>query len=283
MAAKWFEAITGSFEQKKQYRHSMARIDALPDPYRSVARALHRYVLACGGVVDGDTVVRMVDGLADLWEQAAADHTPRCGRSSATTRRSSPTPSSRRTPGEHWADKQRRRLADAIDDAIAGGGSAGGTMIHVSGLTKAFKNVSVLRGVDLDVATGEIVALLGSNGAGKTTLIRILATVCRPDAGTAVINGHDVATAPPQQVRESISLTGQFAAVDEALTGRENLVLVAQLRHPPRPARRSRPTALPLRADRGPRPPGRHLLRRHAPPPRHRHEPGRPTTGDFPR
>ncbi|WP_026927741.1 ABC transporter ATP-binding protein [Granulicoccus phenolivorans] len=107
-------------------------------------------------------------------------------------------------------------------------------MIHVSGLTKAFKNVSVLRGVDLDVATGEIVALLGSNGAGKTTLIRILATVCRPDAGTAVINGHDVATAP-QQVRESISLTGQFAAVDEALTGRENLVLVAQLRHLPDP------------------------------------------------
>ncbi|WP_026927742.1 DUF1048 domain-containing protein [Granulicoccus phenolivorans] len=121
MAAKWFEAITGSFEQKKQYRHSMARIDALPDPYRSVARALHRYVLACGGVVDGDTVVRMVDGLADLWEQAAADHTPVREIVGDDPAEFADT-FVQAYAGEHWADKQRRRLADAIDDAIAGAG-----------------------------------------------------------------------------------------------------------------------------------------------------------------
>ena len=102
--------------------------------------------------------------------------------------------------------------------------------IHAQGITKSFKDLDVLRGVDLDVAPGSILALLGSNGAGKTTLVRILATLLKPDAGTAVVDGHDVASAP-QQVRESISLTGQFTAVDEVLTGRENLVLVAKLRH----------------------------------------------------
>ncbi len=77
---------------------------------------------------------------------------------------------------------------------------------------------------------GSIFALLGSNGAGKTTVVRILATLLKADAGTATVNGFDVATRPAD-VRESISLTGQFAAVDEILTGRENLVLVARLRH----------------------------------------------------
>lgn len=103
-------------------------------------------------------------------------------------------------------------------------------MIHAQGLTKSFKGLEVLRGVDFDVERGEIFALLGSNGAGKTTLIRILATLLKPDAGSAVINGHDLAGAPGD-VREAISLTGQFAAVDEVLTGRENLMLVARLRH----------------------------------------------------
>jgi ABC-2 type transport system ATP-binding protein len=88
----------------------------------------------------------------------------------------------------------------------------------------------VLRGVDFEVAQGSIFALLGSNGAGKTTIVRILSTLLRSDAGTATVNGFDVA-AEPLRVRESISLTGQFAAVDEILTGRENLVLVAKLRH----------------------------------------------------
>ncbi len=106
--------------------------------------------------------------------------------------------------------------------------------IRVRGIEKGFADVPVLRGVDLDVAAGSIVALLGSNGAGKTTLVRILSTLLRADAGTAVVNGFDVAAAPGD-VRESISLTGQFAAVDEVLTGRENLVLVARLRHLPHP------------------------------------------------
>lgn len=102
--------------------------------------------------------------------------------------------------------------------------------IHVRGLRKSFQDLAVLRGVDLDVARGSIVALLGSNGAGKTTVVRILATLLRVDAGTAVVNGFDVA-AQAADVRRSISLTGQFAAVDELLTGRENLVLIARLRH----------------------------------------------------
>jgi ABC-2 type transport system ATP-binding protein len=106
--------------------------------------------------------------------------------------------------------------------------------IHVQGLEKSYKQkkkeLSVLRGVDFDVARGSIFALLGSNGAGKTTAVNILSTLLKADGGTATVNGFDVA-AQPADVRESISLTGQFAAVDEILTGRENLVLAARLRH----------------------------------------------------
>jgi ABC-2 type transport system ATP-binding protein len=105
-----------------------------------------------------------------------------------------------------------------------------GTAIHVQGLEKSYKDLRVLRGVNLGVARGSIFALLGSNGAGKTTMIRILSTLLRADAGTARVNGFDVAT-QAADVRGSISLTGQFAAVDEILSGRENLVLVARLRH----------------------------------------------------
>ena len=106
--------------------------------------------------------------------------------------------------------------------------------ISVKGLEKSYKDLHVLRGVDFEVARGSIFALLGSNGAGKTTVVRILSTLLRADAGTASVNGFDVATRAAN-VRESISLTGQFAAVDEILTGRENLVLVARLRHLPAP------------------------------------------------
>jgi ABC-2 type transport system ATP-binding protein len=102
--------------------------------------------------------------------------------------------------------------------------------IRVQGLQKSFKQLTVLRGVDIDVARGSIFALLGSNGAGKTTLVKILCTLLKADAGSAEVNGFDVAT-QAADVRESISLTGQFAAVDEILTGRENLILVARLRH----------------------------------------------------
>jgi ABC-2 type transport system ATP-binding protein len=111
-----------------------------------------------------------------------------------------------------------------------------GLAVHVQGLEKSYKELQVLRGVDFDVTRGSIFALLGSNGAGKTTVVRILSTLLRADAGTAVVNGFDVAT-QGANVRESFSLTGQFAAVDEILSGRENLVLVARLRHLKDPGR----------------------------------------------
>ncbi len=102
--------------------------------------------------------------------------------------------------------------------------------IRARGIEKSFKDVHVLRGVDFDVRAGSIFALLGSNGAGKTTIVKILATLLKADAGTATVQGIDV-VANPADVRDAISLTGQFAAVDEVLTGRENLVLIAKLRH----------------------------------------------------
>jgi ABC-2 type transport system ATP-binding protein len=108
--------------------------------------------------------------------------------------------------------------------------------IQVRGLEKSFKDLHVLRGVDFEVARGSIFALLGSNGAGKTTVVRILATLARADGGEATVNGFDVAR-QGAAVRRSISLTGQFAAVDEILTGRENLILVAKLRHLKDPGR----------------------------------------------
>ena len=108
--------------------------------------------------------------------------------------------------------------------------------IRVRGIEKSYRDLPVLRGVDFDVAPGSIFALLGSNGAGKTTLVRILSTLLRADAGTATVQGFDVATRGAE-VRRSISLTGQFAAVDEILSGRENLVLVARLRRVQDPRR----------------------------------------------
>jgi len=105
-----------------------------------------------------------------------------------------------------------------------------GPVIYARGLEKSFKELRVLRGVDFEVERGSVFAMLGSNGAGKTTVVRILSTLLKADAGTARVHGFDV-VAQAADVRESISLTGQFAAVDEILTGRENLVLIARLRH----------------------------------------------------
>ena len=234
MAAKWIELVTGSLEQKKQYKQYKARIEALPEPYGTVAKALQRYFMVYGGVTDGDTAVKMFDDFADLWERAAAD-----GNTGARDRRGGPGRVRRDVrPGLHRQamDRQGTRSPDQGD---RGRGARGGPLmttqatlgpaIRVQGLEKSYKKLEVLRGVDFDVARGSIFALLGSNGAGKTTVVKILSTLLKADAGTVSVNGFDVATLAAD-VRESISLTGQFAAVDEILTGRENLALVARLR-----------------------------------------------------
>jgi len=111
--------------------------------------------------------------------------------------------------------------------------------VTATGIRKAFGENTVLDGVDLRVETGTVFSLLGPNGAGKTTLVRILATLIDPDAGTAEIAGHDLLT-DPVGVKRSISLTGQYAAVDEVLTAEENLFMMARLRHLPRAAARER-------------------------------------------
>jgi ABC-2 type transport system ATP-binding protein len=108
--------------------------------------------------------------------------------------------------------------------------------IRVNGLQKSYQKLHVLKGVDFAVASGSIFALLGSNGAGKTTIVKILTTLLKPDGGTASVGGFDVLS-QPARVRESISLTGQFAAVDEILTGRENLIMLARLRQMKNPRR----------------------------------------------
>ena len=102
--------------------------------------------------------------------------------------------------------------------------------IEAKSLRKSYKNVAVLEDVSFSVQRGSVFALLGSNGAGKTTTINILTTLIKADGGTATVAGHDIA-ARPDKVRNEISLTGQFAAVDNRLTGRENLLLIGDLRH----------------------------------------------------
>src|SRR5690554_6833699 len=104
------------------------------------------------------------------------------------------------------------------------------TAIEVRGLRKAYGPKVVLDGVDLTVQTGTVTALLGPNGAGKTTTVHILSTLVRPDGGQAFVNGCDVTT-DPDGVRAAIGLTGQFSAVDGLLSGEENLLLMARLRH----------------------------------------------------
>jgi ABC-2 type transport system ATP-binding protein len=107
------------------------------------------------------------------------------------------------------------------------------TAIEVAGITKSFGDQPVLGGIDLTVPTGTVYALLGPNGAGKTTMVRILSTLISADAGEARVAGFDV-RAEPDGVRRSIGVTGQFSAIDELLTGRENLRLMADLGHLPK-------------------------------------------------
>jgi ABC-2 type transport system ATP-binding protein len=111
--------------------------------------------------------------------------------------------------------------------------------ISAEGLRKSYGTVHALRGIDLEVPAGTILGLLGPNGAGKTTAVRILTTLLHPDGGRASVAGHDVVR-EPDAVRAAIGLTGQYAAVDENLTGRENLEMVGRLLHMGRPASRAR-------------------------------------------
>jgi ABC-2 type transport system ATP-binding protein len=115
--------------------------------------------------------------------------------------------------------------------------------IEAAGLTKAFGSVQALDGLDLEVPDGSVCGLLGPNGAGKTTAVRILATLARPDAGTASVGGHDVVRYP-QRVRSVIGLAGQHAAVDEDLTGRENLFILGLMHHLGRRGARARAAGL---------------------------------------
>ncbi|MEO8907488.1 MAG: DUF1048 domain-containing protein [Microbacteriaceae bacterium] len=116
MAAKWIETLTGSLEQKKQYKQERARIDSLPEPYRAVATAMHRYFMYYGGITDGDTLITMFGDLADLWERAAVDQTPIreiVGDDPVDFAETFAQAYS----GKHWIDKERARLTKAIQDA----------------------------------------------------------------------------------------------------------------------------------------------------------------------
>jgi oleandomycin transport system ATP-binding protein len=116
------------------------------------------------------------------------------------------------------------------------------TTIEAHGLVKRFGDTTALGGVDLAARTGTVLAVLGPNGAGKTTAVRILATLLEPDEGRARVAGYDV-VAQAQQVRRLIALTGQYAAVDESLTGAENLLLIGRLLGLPRAAASTWPPA----------------------------------------
>ena len=116
MSAKWIETLTGSLEHKKQYRRDKARIEALPEPYATVAKAMHRYFMYYGGITDGDTLVTMFGDLADLWERTAAD-----GLRVREIVGDDPVEFSETFAqayvSKQWIDKERSRLRQAIDDA----------------------------------------------------------------------------------------------------------------------------------------------------------------------
>lgn len=122
MAAKWIEALTGSLDQKKQYKHHMARVEALPEPYASAAKALNRYFIYYGGFTDGDTLIAMIGDHADMWERAAVDGTPVRAIVGDDPVEFAET-FARSYSGKEWIDKERRRLTEAIDAAA---GDAGG-------------------------------------------------------------------------------------------------------------------------------------------------------------
>ncbi len=116
MAAKWIEAITGSLEEKKQYKQAQARINALPEPYREMAKAQQRYNLYYGGLTDGDTIVKMFLDIADMWERAAIDGTPIDDIIGADPVEFAET-YAEAYGGTQWVDKERARLTKAVEDA----------------------------------------------------------------------------------------------------------------------------------------------------------------------
>ena len=119
MAAKWYEIVTGSLEQKKQYKQAKARLEALPEPYLAAATALNRYLMYFGGFTDGDTMVQMFMDLADLWERAAADGTPVRDIVGDDPVDFAET-FARSYAGRQWLDKERARLIRTIEDADRG-------------------------------------------------------------------------------------------------------------------------------------------------------------------
>ncbi len=116
MAAKWIEALTGSLEQKKQYKQTKARLDALPEPYLTAANAFNRYLMYYGGVTDGDTIVQMFADFADLWERAAVDGTP-VGEIVGEDPVEFAEAFAQAYGGKRWIDKERARLIEAVNDA----------------------------------------------------------------------------------------------------------------------------------------------------------------------
>ena len=116
MAAKWVETVTGSLEQKKQYKQAKSRMDALPEPYRTVAAAYNRYLMYYGGVTDGDTLTQMFVDLADLWERAAIDGIP-VGEITGDDPVDFTETFAQSYAGTRWIDKERARLAEAIETA----------------------------------------------------------------------------------------------------------------------------------------------------------------------
>src|SRR4051794_4918365 len=196
--------------------------------------------------------------------------------------------------------------SSAIRRAVATPYETHGPAVLAEGLVKRFGPTEALAGIDLEIAAAEARGLLGHNGAGKTTAVRILATLLTLDGGRALVAGRDVVR-EAAAVRDAIAFAGQQATLDERLTGRENLVLLARLQRmdkraaharsaellerlalsaadgqppPPRARRRAARAPRPVRGGRSPR---RHLLRRHAPPPRPRRLPARRPPGRVPR
>ncbi|MEU4782459.1 DUF1048 domain-containing protein [Micromonospora sp. NPDC023633] len=125
VAAKWIEMLVGSFEQKKQYKHHMARMEALPEPYRSAAKALQRYFMYHGGILDGDTLITMLGDFVDLWERAVADGTPVRAIVGGDPVEFAET-FLRAYSGKQWIDKERERLRKAIDAAAGDNGEEKG-------------------------------------------------------------------------------------------------------------------------------------------------------------